>query len=254
MADSFKKYLEDAGFNLVKIPRANLAPLQLLSREKGKLERIGDIDDMFLKGDYPKPFVEYGVAVPSELRGGSDTLVKARLGAKFLSFFLKFIHGEDAAVNVGGEHQAELNYELIQPEIDEVFKIKVDAFLNHAGIIQEKGTYHERLFNGDVFIITQVLKSNGILVSGLKGNQAGLGASIPEVNQLASIDFEVHCKSGKTLEIKHKSDTKLVFAVQAAQIQYHKDSNSFRLRAAQGQTVRDESFARFYKTDDLMDI
>lgn len=253
MTHSFQKYLEDAGFNLVKLPKDDLTPLQLLSREKAGLERIGNIDDLFIRGDYPKPPIHYNVSVPDELKGANDSLVKAKAGLKFLDKFLEFLGIKGGGANASLEDQENLNFEFIDPELDEVLKLKLDSYINNAKILDTSKTYVERLKEGNIYVITQVIKSKGILITSGKENKVDVDMALPEVKNAISGEFQISRSNNKNLEVRYNGPKKLVFAVQAARLIYHKDG-SFRLKSSQGETVRHDGFAEYYSGEELLEL
>jgi len=254
MPDNVQKYLEDAGFNLVALPRANLKPLQLFAREGGSLGYVGHIDDLFKPGDRPKPEVEADIDIPDELRGNNGKTLKSKGSFKFLEKVLVAVGLKGGGVDVSLERQKNLGYEFLDPTLDEVGKIRLDAYLNNASLLDDNSNYAAELRNNNLYITTRTMKSGGIVITNAGDLNVDAALALPNVNNIVSADLQFKHGNTKALEIRYKGNAKLVFALQTMRIFYNKDNKTFSMKDATHEAVRNDGYGQFYPNESAVDI
>lgn len=254
MPDNVQKYLEDAGFNLVALPRANLKPMQLFAREGGSLGYIGHVDDLLKPGEYPKPEIETDIEVPDELRGNNGKTLKSKGSFKFLEKVLVAVGLKGGGVDVSLERQKKLGYEFLDPTLDEVGKIRLDNYLNKASLLNENSNYAVDLKNSKLFITTRTLKSGGLVITNAGDLNVDAALALPNVKDIISADLQFQHSNTKALEIRYKGNTKLVFAVQAMRIFYNKENKTFSMKDAMHEAVRSDGFGQLYPNESAVDI
>src|SRR5580704_627585 len=87
--DKSLTYLNDQGYNVVRLPRKGIDPLDVLGRDGKSLERLGRLDQLWTS---KKPVPSVGGPQPAaHINGQSTSEMSASVGLKLLSGVLKAI-------------------------------------------------------------------------------------------------------------------------------------------------------------------
>src|SRR5690348_12607830 len=91
-------YLRGFGFNVVRLPRASIKPLDLLGRAGGPLIRVGPLSDVW-KSKKPKPKAAPDRTV--DIKAQSSAKLKLSIGIKVLDSILQGLSGVPIGGGVG---------------------------------------------------------------------------------------------------------------------------------------------------------
>ncbi|RKG88026.1 hypothetical protein D7W82_11495, partial [Corallococcus sp. CA049B] len=82
-ADPYVQLLRGRGYCLVRLPREDLRPAQVLARMGRELQTLGELGTVFLPGATPLPSVRAGERV-ADLQGSTTGRLGAGLGLSIL--------------------------------------------------------------------------------------------------------------------------------------------------------------------------
>lgn len=248
-----QSHLEEQGYLFVALPKPDLAPLQLLTEHNGHLEEYdGLMLDLFEKDESPFPLKERQLP---DFSGQHLLQTDWSGGADLLSGLFKFFRQKEDKLQASLSAMRGLVLSFAYENIEEerVSEQSLDNFLT--GALPRKEGFQrslERLRDGELFVLTSVLRSNQFTVTldSQREDQSKLETAVADiVNAHASIER----RQGNSFSLKADGEQSFVFACRAAQVLYNKkqwfqfwkqDEKGFRVKKRQGMVVRgEEDFA-----------
>ncbi len=243
-----QNYLASLGYDLIALPKASIAPLQLFTLEGDHFSLLDEqtIDLLFEADLAPNLSPSRRTADISGKKGFSTDL-KTNLGAMSALFKIFGLNDSDLKLKADRNTnlQIEFTYENVTEEL--VWHTNLDNFLTGAIPLEnEFRTYEERLKRSELGVITHVLRSNkfSIRLTDDRGTDVHLDAAV-EPFAAAKIALERNRNNGFTVE--HQGDEALAFAYKGVQILYDKAAwwqfwkateANFRIKNQQGHTLR----------------
>lgn len=237
------------GYNLVALPKEDIAPMMLLYRNGDSLGSLDESMDIFFEiGDSAPPEVIENKDV-SGISGNTKFVYEAKAGISILDHLLQRLHMGKLAGKMGldGNSTMTINYETVKE--DKVSLLQLDNYISTARPAKIKfTTYREKLEDGELYVVNAVLKTNSFTVSVEDGNgqTVDIEATIKGILD-AKTDFNRNKNNSITL--KNATDTPLIFAFKAQQILYdkkawweffRKDEARFRIKDQQGEILKGE--------------
>jgi hypothetical protein len=253
MIQYLNRHVEDLGYLFVALPKSDLLPLALLTEFKGSLQEYdGQLLDLFEPDETGLPLKERELPAFS-----GQQLIRTdwSLGANLLSGILKLLKpgGNKLQANLSGLSDLKVSFAYENVEEERVSEQALNDFL--VGAIPKKKGFQrsiERLKDGELFVLTSVLRSNKFSVS-LDHASENKGKVEAAVNEIIDAHAEVERKSGNSFSIQTDKGQSFVFACRAAQVLYDKkhwfefwkkEDARFRIEKRDGMIVRgEEDFA-----------
>ncbi len=209
--DKSLTYLNGLGFNVVRLPRKGIDPLDVLGREKGNLERLGRLDQLWTsKKTVPQISAPQTAA---QINGQSTGEIAATMGLKLLGGVLKAIGATVPELSFAYNNARSLQFTFGNVMLRSVVPLEVGEFLSE-GDIHSTNPFVEHYFHDedtDAFVITEVLESNEITVSA-KNDQGGqISANVPAIKDVVGANVSVSAKSAANTEITYKGNDCVTF-------------------------------------------
>ena len=248
MAKVLKNLLSDYGYNLVALPKEDIAPLMLLYKNNNSVSAVeSTVDKLFAIADTPLPMITKDKTVTS-IDGGASVIFDAEGGVSMLDWLLTTLKmGKfSAKAKIDASHKVKITYENVKE--DKVDLLALDSFISGSDPVQGKfNAFKEKLENSELYVINSVLKSNSfsIAVEDSTGTKVDMEATVKGI-----IDANVDISRNKNNDITLKNtnaDTYIVFAFKAQKILYDqkkwwqffkKDEAKFRIKDEQGVVLR----------------
>ena len=250
MAKVLKNLLSEYGYNLVALPKEDIAPLMLLYKNGNAVSAVeSTVDKLFTITDAALPVVTKDKIVTS-IDGGASVFFDAEGGVSILDWLLKTLKmGKfSAKTEIDATHKVKITYENVKE--DKVDLLVLDSFISGSDPVKGKfNAFKEKLEDSELYVINSVLKSNSfsVAVEDAAGTKVDIEATVKGI-----VDANVIISKNKNNEItlKHtNADTYIVFAFKAQQIIYDqkewwqffkKEEAKFRIKDQQGVILRGE--------------
>src|SRR5687767_6545739 len=110
-SDPALTYLKEYGYSVVRLPRADIKPLQLLQRQGKELSSLGPADTVFKAGAEPLPGVQEGVAA-ADIKGSIKTTLGLGLGLALLKNFLEAFGATGAGLELAYSKAKTVTFEF----------------------------------------------------------------------------------------------------------------------------------------------
>lgn len=171
--DAALTYLNELGYNVVRFPRAEILPLDVIGRQRGSLARLGRLEQLVLPGGPPPPPVRSGIRA-ANLESQRSSRLGAEAAVTVLGSYLRALGGE-AKVSASFRRVKSLQLVFTDVLIDVAAPAEMGAFLGRSLLDAANLVWQPYLAGeGELFVITEVLKSRRLTVDVEAGREAGL--------------------------------------------------------------------------------
>ncbi|HVP54334.1 MAG TPA: hypothetical protein VMU45_05000 [Candidatus Eisenbacteria bacterium] len=218
--DPLLNLLKDIGFLPLRLPRADVQPLQLLNLDGKKFSLLGDLDEAMNAGTATLPPIKKDIATAGQIQGTRSSTVKASLGVDILGNILGALTGTKLDVSAAFQKAATLTFEFGDVTVSTVSIIALDKFLNVATIDATAKQIKQMLQAGKVGVTTAVARSKKYIVSAQDDRGADIKADVPVIKGIASGNLSVSVTGGTKQKVVFEGPDALTFGVQAAQLRF----------------------------------
>lgn len=228
--DPVTKELNRRGYNLVRLPRIGINPLDVLGRDSGNLEKLGSIDEVWTSTE-TKPLP--GDPAPAAgIDGESTSDLDLGIGLKLLSNALAGLGSSIGlpSLNLAFKTARTIQFKFVNVESVSITPFALGNFLK-VGKLDQKNPFVSHFFGNDdtqEYVIFDILRSDSVSVSA----KSDSGGSVePELNVLSGMltaNVKVKADASNTTELVFRSQVKATFAFKAFEIFLQTGNGSFR--------------------------
>jgi len=210
-------YLNGLGYNVVRLPRSGILPLEVLGRKgrekPGTLGQIGTI----WKSDGPTPAAAEDTA--TSVNGGITKSLKLSLGIKFLENILPALGIDAASARVTYKHASSLRFRFGKPKVLKVDPLIVGQYLR-AGDIDLDNPLAKYFMNEvyHAYVITEVLQSKAITVTAEDNLGEGIDVGVPQLGGAAKVEAGAETSTSTKGTLTYTGTQDLTFGYKAFQI------------------------------------
>lgn len=208
--DKSLTFLNDKGYNVVRLPRAGIEPLDLLGRDGRSMEWLGRLDALWRS---PNPVPQLRAPQPAADIEGKTT------SALELSAGLALLKGVLSAFNVGAgldaayRHAATLEFAFSNVRSVAVAPLEVGSYLAR-GSADLGNPVIERYFmddHTDGFVIAEVLKSDRLKVTARREDGAELKVDADQIKGALGAKVGVSTGGAHDSTLTYAGDTPVTF-------------------------------------------
>jgi hypothetical protein len=209
--------LKDQGYNIVRLPRADIHPLQILSRTRTNLDLLGPISDLLGGAELPPIRLDEPSAPVSDNKTKTST-VDAKIGVGFLGSIVQAFGGKTAGLDGKYKGTDTITFEFLDVTRDSVEITKLDPFLSRATINPDSRYARKLLEEDGLFILTAVLKSSKIKVESHRSAAGSIGVDSSQLQAVVGGNLTISSDSKDDSSIVYAGQRPLVFAFQAVRV------------------------------------
>lgn len=231
-SDPFVNALKSFGYNIVRMPKADIQPLLLLSKSGDNLDRLGAVTKLLNPGD-TVPAPEIVADTPAANVNGSRTgSLKIGIGLSILGNIIGAMGG-----NLGVEAQYQQAksavFEFQSVFEDRVDVVDLDQYLGDADI-NPASVFVRQLLDADkLYVVTSTLKSTKFTFEAKKSDGTDVTVGVPVIQQIVGANVSVGVSSGANSKLTYEGKIPLIFAFQAVQL-FFDNGRYTALKPAQG--------------------
>jgi hypothetical protein len=231
-------YLRQYGYNVVRLPKGDLPPLQLLSGDKRELSRFGKLQTV-LVGDGSVPLPRVGRDLPApHISGQRTSELKVGLGLSVLGSLVGAMGGSILGLKGAYGEAATISFEFADVFEDKVEVAALDRYLAASDIDPLSKTAAQILERDEMYVVTSTLKSDKILVHSQRKRGGSVEIDVPVLQGAVGAKVRVSATSGATQMLTYIGAKPLVFGFQAVQMFY--DFGTYRvIKTADDVVARD---------------
>ncbi|MBM3212429.1 hypothetical protein FJZ33_09425 [Candidatus Poribacteria bacterium] len=218
--DPLVNYLKSFGYNVIRLPKEDVKPLQVLSRKGKDLNRLGDLVSLLVTGsNIPLPAIIENKRL-ANFSGQRTSDLSPGVGISILGSFISAMGGSNLGLGIKYQQAKTVAFEFQDVYEDKVEIIKLDQYLTDADINPASKYMVELLEEDELYITTATIKSTKFAVEAKKSNGVALDISIPEIQGVVGGNVKVSGSLTVSSKIIYESSFPLVFGFQAVRLFY----------------------------------
>jgi hypothetical protein len=222
-------YLNDLGYNVVRYPRADILPMDVLGRQRGTLNRLGTLTQLLHEGDSSMPRLIRDVpAVAIESRRSSRIETQAAL-----SILRPYLSAMGAAPGASAQFRRCRGMEFVFTDvhIDQVMPAEIGAVLGRHAIDAANPVWRPYLEDeGELFILIETLKSQKLTLSIESESRSGASLDTGALQAAVGAQVSVSVTGERASTLHFAGRESLVFGFKCLQLRFR--SGHLSLQAA----------------------
>lgn len=223
-SDPFVNSMKSFGYNIVRLPKADIRPLQLLYKNGDSLERLGAVTKLLISGDnihVPQVSLDTPAANVSGSRTGE---MKIGLGLSLLGTIIGAMGGSSLGLESEYRQAKSAVFEFQNVLEDKIEVVDLDQYLGDADI-NPASVYVAKLLEADkLYVTTSTIKSSKFIFEARDTNGTAIKVDVPAIQGVVSTNIKVGTESAVDSKLTYEGKIPLVFGFQAVQIYYDNGS------------------------------
>lgn len=203
-------YLNNIGYNVVRLPRAGIEPLDVLGKDQ-IIERIGRVEQLW-KSAVALPEVK-GPNDAATVTGQKSSQLKLSIGLKILSSTLGAMGAAVPDVSLAYSKASSVSFTFTDVKTHAVDALAVGEYLS-AGDLSSNNPFVRHYFDDEdssAFIITEVLRSKSITVTATNDKGAEVGVDLPAIQEAVGVKVGVTTASSANSTLTYTGAEALTF-------------------------------------------
>jgi hypothetical protein len=219
-SDPFVNALKSAGYNMVRLPKADIQPMQLLYKNGDALERLGAVTKLLVEGgNIQVPAMTTGTRA-ANISGTRTSEMKIGFGLSLLGTIIGAMGGATIGLETEYSRAKTAAFEFNDVLEDRIEVLDLDQYLGDADI-NPASVYVGKLLEADkLFITTAIIKSTKFTFEAKDASGNKIDLNVPAIQGIVSGKVKVGVESAASTKLTYEGETPLVFGFQAVQIFY----------------------------------
>lgn len=221
------------GYNVIRLPRTGIEPLDVIGRDRGSVERLGRLPAIWESAAAEPPPVTAEVA--TEIKSLATAFLRASVGLRLLEDILAGLGAAVPRVDFAYARKSSLQFTFANIEVAKVDPFDVGRFLGKGDLATSNPWVSRYFFDDDTnaYVITEVLKSDTVTVVATVDNEVGAAVDIEALQKVVGAQVEVRVGAGMQSEVTYRGRRHLSFAFKAFEIAFDfdlKGAGEWRIR------------------------
>lgn len=217
--DPFLNLLKSISYIPLRLPRADVQPLQLLGIDGKDLTVLGQLSDAMRPGPTALlPPVQNDIQTASQIEGTRSAKVKLSIGLNLLGGIIGALTGQNLDVSAAYQHASTLTFEFDDVTVNNVSVILLDKYLNSSDIDPLAKQIQDLMIAGDAGVTTAVACSKKFVVTAQDSNGADINVDVPVIQNVASGKLGVSTTGANNTKVVYQGNTAITFGLQALRL------------------------------------
>ncbi|MFC5410853.1 hypothetical protein ACFPMF_16145 [Larkinella bovis] len=213
-------FLKSFGYNVVRVPKADIQPLQILSLKKGILNPLGELSTLLLAGNQANLTTIRRDIPTANISGQKTSELSLGVGIAILGSIIGAMGGSKLGLETKYSQARTITFEYADVLSDTVEIAALDQFLADADVNPLSQFVSQMLEADDIYVITAVIKSKKFSVEAKKKNGTNVEISIPEIKGIVGGDVSISGQNDTTTKVTFEGPIPLIFGFQAIRLIY----------------------------------
>lgn len=216
-SDPMLSLLKDFKYNVVRLPRTDIRPLQVLEKQGNSLAVLGDLSDFFDAGNVPAPQVGPDQQA-SFIEGKRSNSLKLSVGLSLLGGIIGAMTGTQAKLGVGFEKASNIVFHFEDVKVNNVKPVDLSKFLLAASI--SPSGFAQQIMDDELYVINSTIKSAKFTTEALNSSGKSVDVDVPVIQAAVSGTVGVKTAGSNQSKVTFEGTTPLVFGIQALRMEF----------------------------------
>jgi hypothetical protein len=217
-SDPFVTYLKSFGYNPIRMPRANIRPLQLLAKDGKELSFLGDITDVFTGQATVPPIADDNTA--ANISGQRTGELNIGVAVSLLGNVIGALGGSKLGLELAYKNARTAKFEFPEVLEDRVSVAKLDQYLAKSDVNPNSIAIGKMLDADDVYVTTSCIKSRKFSLEASSESGTTVGVDVPVIQQVVGGSVKVAGSSSNNGKVTFEGNTPIVFGFQAVRLYF----------------------------------
>lgn len=219
--DPFLNLLKDIGYLPLRLPRADVQPLQLLNVSGKEFTLLGDVADaMSPSNGATLPPIKPDITTAGAIQGTHSSTVQLSIGLNILGNILGALTGNNLDVSAGFKNASTITFEFADVTVSNVSIILLDQFLNLATINSVSKQIQDLMLAGNAGVTTSVARTKKYIVSAQDNHGVDVHADVPVIKGIAGGKVDVSTAGNNNNKVVFDGASPITFGVQAVRLSF----------------------------------
>lgn len=221
--------LNDKGYNVVKLPRAGIEPMDWIGRDERATECLGPVGSVLINTAMPPASTTSPVA---ELSGQQSSKLDVGIGLRVLGNVLQAFGASTPSLDGAFAKAKTLTFTYGNVTSTKVDVGKAAGYLGASSAHPGNPLANHYLLDDDTtaYLITEVLKSNEISITATDANGANVPMDAGVIQGLVGGKVNIKADSSSAAKLTLSGATPVTFGFKAFEISF--DNGAWRMRGA----------------------
>jgi hypothetical protein len=221
-SDPILKLLKDFSYAVVRLPRENIRPLQILEKRDNDLVLLGNVTDLFQVGGVTPPVVSADEQA-GFINGKRTRDLEIHVGLSLLGGIIGAMTGSKAGLDTAFKRASNLAFEFDDVKVNQINQLALNRFLAGAKIDPSVGPSITKALEEDrLYVITNTVKSKKFTIEALQSDGKTTGVDVPVIQGAVGGSVGIQTSGSSNSKVTFAGDTPLVFGFQAVRMEFEK--------------------------------
>lgn len=210
-------FLRDKGYNVVRHPNVGFRPLTLVGRQNGAVSQLGPLN-LLITNPGPLPKVTSD-QTGAGISGTASSKVDFKIGVNVLGAIIGAMGGGNLGADLSFTNAEKIEFRYEDVLLDSVVPLEVGNYLRD-GDVDDKNLILKEfvLGDGDLFLVTRVVKSKKFTVSFERKNGVGANVNVPALQGVAGGSVSITKSAGADSVVTFDGPVPLAFGFECFQV------------------------------------
>jgi hypothetical protein len=212
-------YLNNLGYNVVRLPRSGIVPLDVLGKKRGEQpEPLGDLTTIW-QSSKPVPKAKEDAA--TSIKGQVTRALKLSVGITLLEKVLGALGASSPSLRASYKKARTIQFRFGKPKVLTIDPLVIGDFLRSGDLADDNPLI--KYFLGDgyhAYAITEVLQSNAISVTAQDEVGGTVEVKVPDIKGVVNGEVEIEESNSVQGELTYRGKQFLTFGYKAFEIAF----------------------------------
>ena len=218
--DDFANAIQPLGFNVTLLPKADIQPLEIITRAGHDLYRQGAMTKLLTAGPKVKSPAIKSDKPTAPINGLRTKDIRIGIGLTILRGIVGAMGGSSLGFEKEYKQAQYGVFEFRNVKEDRIEIGELDQYLDKADIDPANDSASQLLDADLIYITTGILKSTQFTFEARSDSGDGVSVNIGAIQQQVGGKVKVTANSGTSTKVTYEGKIPLIFAFQAAQLYY----------------------------------
>jgi hypothetical protein len=218
--DPIVGYLKAIGYNVIRLPRRDFKPLQILTRQGKDLVNLGDLAIVLVPGAGAQIPVIKVDEPTTTIAGKATNKLSLGMGLSILSSFLGAMGGGKLGLDAKYKSAKSLTFEFTDVLKDSVQIAALDQFLGASDVNPNSRHVGDLLEADAIYVVSETIKSRKFTVGAQDSHGGEAAVDVPEIQEIVGANVKISAAASRASRLTYESAEPLVFGFQAIRLYY----------------------------------